>query len=57
MISSFSDSSLTLKLLVSAEYFGGSLNFRSLDGHGMDVYYRVSKMGKTREGVEDVGED
>lgn len=37
---------------VYAEYFGGSLNFRSLDGHGMDVYYRVAKLGTNQEGVK-----
>lgn len=38
------DTGLGLPLArVYAEFFGGSLNFRSLDSHGTDVYYRIPK--------------
>lgn len=38
------DTGLGLPLArVYAEFFGGSLNFRSLDSHGTDVYFRIPK--------------
>lgn len=40
---------------VYAEFFGGSLQFRSLDGHGQDVYIRVPKLGLVREGSGGIG--
>lgn len=40
---------------VYAEFFGGSLNFRSLDGHGQDVYVRVPKLGVVKEGGAGAG--
>lgn len=40
---------------VYAEFFGGSLSFRSLDGHGQDVYLKVPKLGVIKEGGEELG--
>lgn len=39
---------------VYAEFFGGSLSFRSLDGHGQDCYLKVPKLGVVKEGGEDL---
>lgn len=39
---------------VLAEYFGGSLNFRSLDGHGQDVYVRLAKLSSAKEVASDL---
>lgn len=33
---------------IYTDFFGGSLNLRSLDGHGMDVYVRLPKLGTNK---------
>lgn len=39
---------------IYTDFFGGSLNLRSLDGHGMDVYVRLPKLGTNKEAIEEI---
>ncbi|KDN46482.1 hypothetical protein K437DRAFT_235251 [Tilletiaria anomala UBC 951] len=39
---------------VYCDFFGGSLAFRSLDGHSSDVYVRLPKLGTNKERIESV---
>jgi hypothetical protein len=39
---------------IYTDFFGGSLSLRSLDGHGMDVFVRLPKLGNNKEAIEDI---
>lgn len=39
---------------IYTDFFGGSLSLRSLDGHGMDVFVRLPKLGTNKEAIEDI---
>jgi hypothetical protein len=39
---------------VYCDFFGGSLAFRSLDGHSSDVYVRLPKLGTKKERIEEI---
>lgn len=39
---------------IYTDFFGGSLSLRSLDGHGMDVYVRLPKLGTHKEAIEEI---
>lgn len=39
---------------VYCDFFGGSLSFRSLDGHSTDIYVRLPKLGTNKESIEEI---
>lgn len=39
---------------VYCDFFGGSLSFRSLDGHSTDIYVRLPKLGTNKETIEEI---
>ncbi|SNX83172.1 related to branched chain alpha-ketoacid dehydrogenase kinase [Melanopsichium pennsylvanicum] len=39
---------------VYCDFFGGSLSFRSLDGHSTDIYVRLPKLGTRLEAIEEI---
>ncbi len=39
---------------VYCDFFGGSIAFRSLDGHSSDVYVRLPKLGTKKERIEEI---
>lgn len=39
---------------VYCDFFGGSIAFRSLEGHSMDVYVRLPKLGTKKERIEEI---
>ncbi|PWZ00551.1 hypothetical protein BCV70DRAFT_160166 [Testicularia cyperi] len=39
---------------VYCDFFGGSLSFRSLDGHSTDIYIRLPKLGTNKETIEEI---
>jgi hypothetical protein len=39
---------------IYTDFFGGCLSLRSLDGHGMDVYVRLPKLGTNKEAIEEI---
>lgn len=39
---------------IYTDFFGGSLSLRSLNGHGLDVFVRLPKLGTHKETIEDI---